>query len=111
MSAHHKFKTAILVALAGVEHEWPAVIIYARHKGYAGDRQRPPEPAMVEIVAIKLLGKNGMQIDLPAAIEDHFNDDEEIRALLLADWAEDEARAAEYRAEARAEALAEERGQ
>lgn len=104
MSAGHKFKTSIMVTLAGVEHEWPATITYARHKGYAGDRISPPEPATVEVVSIALTGAQGGQMYLPAAVEDHFNDDSEIIALLMQDWADDSAAAAEYRAEARREA-------
>lgn len=107
MSTDHTFKTEILATLAGVEHEWPAVIRYARHNGYAGDRTSPPEPASIEVLSIALMGKHGVETCLPVGLEDRFNDDEEIIALLMQDWAEDEAAAAEYRAEARAEALAE----
>ena len=103
MSAHHKYRTAITVTIAGVEYEWPAVIIYARQKGYRGDRTSPPEDDAVEIVAIKLLGPHGVQIDLPFAVEDKFNDDPEIISLLMDAWADDEAAAAEFRADARAE--------
>ena len=103
MSARHKYRTDITVTIAGVAHEWPAVIVSARQKGYWGARESPPEDATVEIVAINLLGYNGARFALPEMVENAFNDDPEIIALLMDDWRDDEIAAAEYRAEARAD--------
>lgn len=101
---HRKFRTPILVAIAGIEHEWPATVIYACYPGFAGSRTDPPEEASVEIVDIKLLGEHGAQVDLPEQVVNKFAEDEHLLDLLMQDWAEDKQRAAEYRAEAMAEA-------
>lgn len=101
MGNQHKFKTEISVMIAGIERDWPALIIYARYAGYAGSSIEPPEPASVEIIDIKLLGTYGVQIDLPAKIVDQFCEDESLMALLMDDWMNDEIAAQETILESR----------
>jgi hypothetical protein len=100
MSLHH-YKTDLMLTIGGVEFEYPAIIFYARHKGFAGDRIDPPEHDDVEIVKI-MVGT----LVFPFAMADAVNDDPNIKALLFGDWAEDDAAAAEYRAEQRHERAA-----
>ena len=104
MAAHHKFSTEIAVTIEGIEHEWPATIIYKFAPGYAGSRTEPPEAASVEIVHIKLLGANGAQVDLPDEVHERFAEDEQLIARLWLDWVDRSVAAAEDRAEAMREA-------
>jgi hypothetical protein len=94
----HRYKTDLMLTIGGVEFEWPATIIYARQKGFAGDRIDPPEGDNVEIIRIAV-GEGNLDFDAVSAIDANAD----IKALLLADWAEDDEAAAEYRAEQRHE--------
>lgn len=102
---HHKYKTTIELSIAGgITFDTPAVVIYKRIEGFAGNRTSPPEPRSIEIERIFLLGKNGVQLELPSDLEEALGSDEELHRILLEEWYADEERAAEYRAEAMMEA-------
>lgn len=82
----------------GGEVETRVRVVYSRHAGFKGDMTDPPEAASVEIVSIT---SEPGGIDVPA----HFMDDEDLLAECLADWAEDDVRAAEWRAQSRRDDL------
>jgi hypothetical protein len=94
----HEYKTDLMLTICGVEFEWPATILYARQRGHEGDRINPPEHDDVEVTEITVLGAH-LDFNVVSAIGDNYY----IKELLLADWAEDDAAAAEYRAELRHE--------
>lgn len=96
----HKLKTTVLIEIEGAQIERNCVIEYARHKGYAGDRTDPPEADSVEVVGLEIAGDDGRLHDAYWLIG-ALTDDDDIQAMLLADWAEDDVAAAEYRAECR----------
>lgn len=108
MSNRHTFRTEIIITIAGIDHTWPATITYARYAGFAGDRTDPPDPAAVEIIDIKLGWWRDL-IDLPAKIVNQFCANQELHMVLMQDWEDDEINAQGARAEARSEALAEDR--
>lgn len=82
----------------GGEVETRARVIYARHKGYAGSRIDPPEPASVEIIDIR---SEPDGVDIPA----HFWESEELMQECMEDWEADEIEAQEWRAQARRDEL------
>lgn len=76
------------------DNEVSVVVSYDTYAGYEGDRIDPPEDAHVEITDIvpTLAG---------ATIPDRFMTDDDLLAECMADWADDEIAAAEYRADQR----------
>jgi hypothetical protein len=108
----HKYKTDLLLNIAGVEHEFPATIVYVRRPGSSETRIQPAEPASCEIIDVMIHGTTDRPRGdkLPWIIVDKLADDEELLAKLMEDWYDSESDAAELAAEARAEMAREDRG-
>jgi len=75
-------------------------VTYSRYEGYNGDYYQPPEDPSVEILEIAPADKS---IIVPS----YFYEDDGLIAECLEDWQDEHERAAEYKAEARAEMLRE----
>lgn len=93
-----RFKTSIRWHNStGGECEADVVVIYERHKGYAGDRIDPPEADSVEIISVKYAAPDAEAPTIPAS----FSEDDDLIAECMEDWALDEIEAAEWRAQSR----------
>jgi hypothetical protein len=105
----HRFASSIRIGVhETAEVEFAATVIYARHKGYAGDRTDPPEADTVELIdiIISIPGREPCKLGAPALL-DAMND--ALQADMLEDWAVDHADAEERRAESRRDNLLTER--
>lgn len=97
----HRYSTSIVFRVGDAEASYDATVIYARHRGYAGDQIDPPEPASCEVLGITLDFTKTRRIPLDELIVAELVD--ELQPELLADWHEDDLAAADARAEARRE--------
>lgn len=95
----HRYQTSIVLRVGDAEASYDATVIYARHRGYAGDRTDPPELASCEVLGITLDFTKTRRIALDELVVAELAD--ELQPELLADWHEDDLAAADARAEAR----------
>lgn len=77
-------------------------VTYSRYAGYKGDYYQPPEDPSVEILEI-------VPADKSIIVPSHFYEDDGMIAECMEDWRDDCERAEEYKAEARADMLREDR--
>lgn len=90
----YKFKTShIWYDGTGSECECAVIVEYDRYIGFAGDLTDPPEPASVEFIGMTPVDPS---YDIPESSIDHAVLAEEC----MEDWADDDARHEEYRADA-----------
>lgn len=75
-------------------------VTYSRYEGYRGDYYQPPEDPSVEILEI-------VPADKSIIVPSYFYEDDGLIAECMENWQDECERAAEYKAEARAEMLRE----
>jgi hypothetical protein len=92
-------KTTIVLRVGDAEQEYAGTITYERHKGFAGDRTDPPEPASCEITGITIDFASRSKPPLSDLIVAELEPD--LMPELMEDWAADMADAEERRAEQR----------
>lgn len=105
----HKFASSIRIGVhETAEVEYAATVVYARHKGFAGDHTDPPEPATVELIDIivNIPGREPFKLGPPTLL-DALND--ALQADMMDDWTLSDELAGEYRADARRDDLLMER--
>ena len=95
----HTLKTVITLRVGDAEQEYSGTVVYARHKGFAGDMTDPPEPASCEITGITIDFTGTLRIPLHDLIVAELEKD--LMPELMEDWAADMADAEERRAEQR----------
>ncbi len=101
----HKFASSIRIGVhETAEVEFAATVVYARHKGFAGDHTDPPEPATVELIDIivNVPGREPFKLGGPTLL-DALND--ALQADMMDDWAASEIDAAERLVESRRDEL------
>ncbi len=102
--SNHKYQTCLHLGIDGdtcaVEHN--ATVYYHRHAASGDGWNEPREPAYCEVVKIVVQRTYPhIDVELPAWIVDGL--EASLQPALLEDWAADDAAAAEYRAEQRAD--------
>jgi len=100
MSDRGSFSTSITIEDELGETDYDVRVIYDRYPGFPGDRIDPPEDASVEIIEITPADKS-------ITVPEHFYEDDALIAECMENWQDECERAAEYKAEARAEMLRE----
>lgn len=98
----HKLKTTVLIEIEGAQIERDCQIEYDRRKGCDATLEQPGEDDSIEVTGIEIVGNDGRYHDAYWLLG-VLADDDDIQALLMADWADDAIAAAEYRAEQRAD--------
>jgi hypothetical protein len=103
MTARGSFTTSITIEDdQDGEADYDVRVTYSRYEGYKGGYYQPPEDPSVEILEI-------IPADKSIIVPSHFYEDDGLIAECMEDWQDDCERAAEYKAEARAEMLREDR--
>lgn len=101
----YRFASSIRIGVhETAEVEFAATVIYARHKGFAGDHTDPSEAATVELIdiVVNVPGREPFKLGPPTLL-DALND--ALQADMMDDWAASEIDAAERLAESRRDEL------
>jgi|GEM_PF-2728942 len=92
------FSTSIMIDDELGETEYDVRVTYEGHAGYKGDYYQPAEPPSIEIINIE-------PADKALTVPEHFYEDEGLIAECFADWENERAEAAEWRAQSRRDQL------
>lgn len=111
MSRTYTYRGSLTFSVGGDDQESDLTIRYVVNHGSPPTQEDPGEAPYTEITdAFVIIGAERQYLP-DWMIDDFFNADEELRAILLANAAEDDECAADEAADARREELRSERGQ